>query len=1116
MMNSASLADWHTPTARLRRLTPLPFLVAALVFPSISAEEADDLEGMLDEPAELEIEEAPVAAKGSLEDCAANLKKLHRAILQYAKDHGGELPPGHRKDFPMSPGNPEVLVQSLLKLSARNDGDLPDKLDLSEDVGPGGGLKGALYPKYLKDRSVFYCPLHPEFNTDENWNRGRIGYFYWGNYHYESDRDALRAKQPWAPDKVDDRADMPLLQDLAVKYKEEDPATRGLEGRHFNHHEGLGVHVLTLGGEVVFVPWKSLKDAGSEHGQLYCCTAPKEAADEKTVIELCVEPLEEQYYDRPLPVVFAFYCRSELGKATAEIALQNVETGERFPESVPVELRPGIHTGMATWERDGLPNGRYVVDAVIRDEKGEVLVANKLTEEQVKQLAKKGGGTRWFSKALLLERAEDFRRWRQELMALEEEARAAGADTTLPHFTVVLLREIVRRSEDHLKLGWFYLIDRNHSFLEKAVAETKEELAHITRDPSKSLRVTRPDLRRRLTIRDGYFHSGDQPIFLSGPCIFNFVIQDLPVVRDFGFNLISVSTGPNSIFPDSDEPTGELRVIDYNTSEGALVKVLARCQELGLKVDLGLTSHFMPGWLYEKHPDAKNRFANFMMPYDIEHPAALKLIERFYGIVMPQIANHPAINSIWVANEPGYSNFGERNLALFRTWLHGKYQNIEALNTAWGTTWKSFDEVRNAPKFQTEQQVPGVDWWNYSQARVTRHFSWMKSMVREHDPGVPVCVKTMHDMLNPYFRISARINQEEVSDISEVLGFDCGTYPFAMCYYDWLRSLSPEKPLMNLEFYAFGPAERTKLAMWKAVMHGVAAADWWCWHPKDSFSSALSKAASMYHCARETFNIQRLFREVLAFNRFPRSPFVFLYPDPVLPRSNPYFKPHDAVSYAIRDLGYTIDYVTEKRVAAGRLEDYRILVLPSADYLREETYARVTQFVKDGGVMLLIGTLPSHDPAGRERDLSFLEESDKCAVLDLGGSEARVRPAGQGEIYRIEKLPESKGKTASKEAIEMAAALLERVMDRELPPLPVKIRGCASRTVRWKDGPDGQTWLTFVPNESRSNNLVVRPDYRAAPQTCVDLITGEELDPHHIIVPPWSCRLLSWHVQDRS
>jgi len=1108
-MDSASSVDRHAPAPWLRLLTPLPFLAAALAFASLSAEEADDLEGMLDEPAELEIEETPVAAKGSLEGCAANLKRLHQAILRYAKDHGGELPPGHRKDFPMSPGNPEVLVQSLLKLSARHDGDLPDKLDLSEDVGPGGGLKAALYPKYIKERSVFYCPLHPEFNTDENWNRGRIGYFHWGNYHYESDRDAFRAKQPWAPDKIGDQKDKPLLQDLAATYKEEDPATRGLEGRHFNHHEGLGVHVLTLGGEVAFVPWKSLRDTGSVHGQIYCCTEPTKAAD-KTTIELCVEPLEEEYYDRPLPVVFAFYCRSDFGKGNAEVALQNVETGERFPKSVPVALEAGIHTGKATWERDGLPNGRYVVDAAIRDGKGEVLASNRLTQEQVKQLAKKGGGTRWFSKALLLERVGDFRRWRQELVALEEKAKAAGADTTLPHLTVVLLREIVRRSKEHLQLGWFYLIDRNHTFLKKAVAETKQELARITREPSKSLKLTRPDLSQRLSIRDGYFHSGDQPVFLCGPGMFNFVIQDLPVVRDFGFNLIGVSTGPDSIFPDSEEPTGELRIIDYNTSEGAVVKVLARCQELGLKVDLGLTSHFMPGWLYEKHPDAKNRFTNFMMPYDIEHPAALELIKRFYGIVMPKLANHPAVNSIWVANEPGYSNFGERNLATFRTWLQGKYRNIEALNAAWGTIWKSFDEIRRAPRFEKERQVPSVDWWHYSQARVTRHFAWMKSMVRKHDQDVPVCVKTMHDMLNPYFRISARINQEEVSDMSEALGFDCGTYPFAMCYYDWLRSLSPEKPLMNLEFYAFGPAERTKLAMWKAVMHGVAATDWWCWHPKDSFSSALSKAASMYHCARETFNIQRLFREVMAFNRFPRSPFVFLYPDPVLPRSNPYFKPHDAVSYAIRDLGYTIDYVTEKRVAAGRLKDYRIIVLPSADHIREETYKRVTQFVRDGGVMLLIGALPRHDEAGKERNLAFIEESDKWAMLDLGGNQVQVRPAGRGKIYRLEKLPGSRSKAVSREAIETASALLEKVIERELPPLPVRIRGCASRTVRWEDGPGGRTWLTFLPNESRSKDLVLPPNYRAAPQTCTDLITGEKTDPHRVSVPPWSCRLLRW------
>ena len=391
----------------------------------------------------------------------------------------------------------------------------------------------------------------------------------------------------------------------------------------------------------------------------------------------------------------------------------------------------------------------------------------------------------------------------------------------------------------------------------------------------------------------------------------------------------------------------------------------------------------------------------------------------------------------------------------------------------------------------------------------------MKDLIRRYDKGIPVCVKTMHDMFNPYFRISARINTEAVSDLSETLGFDSGTYPFHMCFYDWLRSLSPEKPLMNLEFYAFGPSERTKVAMWKAAIHGVAAADWWCWHPKDTFTSALSKAPSLYHCARETFNIQRLIKEVRAFNRFPRSPFVFLYPKPVIPRCNAYFKAHDAVSYAIRGTGYTIDYVAESRVPLGRLDDYRIAVLPCADYIKDETYQAVVDFVTKGGIALLIGDLPKHDGAGKERDVSSLVPADRAAAgashqIADDGTAVHIYPSGKGKLYRLENLPASKGKRASAEAIQIAAALIERVISDELPPRPIRIRGCSHRIIRWREDPSGQTWLAFLWNGSRTQEITVHPEYTGPVKTCTDLIAGERMDPDGISVPPYSCRLLRY------
>src|SRR5690606_26450536 len=185
-----------------------------------------------------------------------------------------------------------------------------------------------------------------------------------------------------------------------------------------------------------------------------------------------------------------------------------------------------------------------------------------------------GALTRMLNAEQVIKDLDDLKTWREELEKLEAAATAAGADTTRQKFLIVTLKEAAFWSNESVKSKRFDILDSNHKYLKREVARAKAELKALAKDPNalpKSPEIPRP--KERFTIRDGGFYAGDQQIFLSGPCFFNFTIKYLPVARDLGFNVIQVSTGPSSVFETSEEPTGVPRIIDYNerTKTGELV-----------------------------------------------------------------------------------------------------------------------------------------------------------------------------------------------------------------------------------------------------------------------------------------------------------------------------------------------------------------------------------------------------------------------------------------------------------------------------------------------------------------------------------------------------------------
>ena len=730
-----------------------------------------------------------------------------------------------------------------------------------------------------------------------------------------------------------------------------------------------------------------------------------------------------------------------------------------------------------------------------------LLAEQRHSSDEINFMRATGKISRKLSRDVVVAKADEIRKWLGELKTLEAKARNAGADTSLPGLMITAMEKTVEMLPGHIGHLFYDLVIDNHAYCEKQVPRTRAQLESLVADPaSGGTADIFPRPKARLTFKDGYFQDGDRPVFLLGQCMFS-LWPDLKLMRKMNFNLVHIGEAVDKLFPDPETEAAAGRLLVADGSPEMTVKdFLDECLELGIKVDLGLTAR-PPSWFFDKHPDARLKgfsVAGFI-PFDVGHPDTLAWVEKYFDAIMPIIANHPALNSIWLANEPTYYDIGPLSAEQFRQTMREKYRTIEALNAALETAYASFEAIEPPPIGSASRL--GTEYWWFNLDRLTDFFKFMQRCVRKHDKTVNTCFK-LNNLQMGWYCPPQNVDQEGVTDISEIVGMDSGTYPFAKPYYDWLRSLSPDKPMVNLEFK--GGGTRTHLDIWKAALSlGHAGVDWWCWHPKPAFSRAMCDTVALHEGPLAMYNIQRNFDVVRVFHKFPRSPFVVLYPDPVLPRAWNYFQAHTPTVNALKYMGYAVDYATEKRIADGRLDQmqYDIIVLPAANYIKDETYTRVGEFVARGGKAVVVGDLPALDPMGNPRDLGWLKAPADAKPALPGCTNGVVFAHGGGTVWIL-----------PKEEEKIIQSRLEAIAAQTLPPLPVVIKDeIEYRTIPWKDDQGRDAYVTFILNEwSDGRDRPIQADFRTPVQEAVDLMTGEPVDVTRIAIPPLHARLIRW------
>ncbi|TFC46376.1 beta-galactosidase [Cryobacterium shii] len=214
--------------------------------------------------------------------------------------------------------------------------------------------------------------------------------------------------------------------------------------------------------------------------------------------------------------------------------------------------------------------------------------------------------------------------------------------------------------------------------------------------------------------------------------------EDVVLMREAGVDLVAINIfGWSQVEPRPGE-------YDFDRIDTIIELLHAN----GIRVNLGTGTSSPPPWLSTLHPeilpvveDGTTRYPGGRQAWCPSSPIfrehALALVEK----VAERYGRHPAVALWHVSNELGCHNalcYCDDTAAAFRLWLQARYGTIEALNSAWGTSFWSQRYGRWAeiltPRLTLSSRNPGqvLDFHRFSSAELLDYYRRETAVLRRH------------------------------------------------------------------------------------------------------------------------------------------------------------------------------------------------------------------------------------------------------------------------------------------------------------------------------------------------------------------------------------------------
>ena len=223
--------------------------------------------------------------------------------------------------------------------------------------------------------------------------------------------------------------------------------------------------------------------------------------------------------------------------------------------------------------------------------------------------------------------------------------------------------------------------------------------------------------------------------------------RDMELLKEQGFNLIKLQEHWML-----DEP--EEGQYDFSRYE----ELIAHAATLDLGIYLGLTCEQAPHWLYEKHPDCRMvgrdgrpivYEAPTTLPADgkpgpcYDHPGAMADQLRFITQLVQTLGRFENVVvwntwqeiGYWAEGLVGQSVcFCPHTLTAWRTWLQGRYGDLDALNRTWNTRYPAWEAIQPS-RASRQPQAVDLAWQTFmDNAQISNVLKARAEAIRAADP----------------------------------------------------------------------------------------------------------------------------------------------------------------------------------------------------------------------------------------------------------------------------------------------------------------------------------------------------------------------------------------------
>ncbi len=457
--------------------------------------------------------------------------------------------------------------------------------------------------------------------------------------------------------------------------------------------------------------------------------------------------------------------------------------------------------------------------------------------------------------------------------------------------------------------------------------------------------------------------------------------NDIRLMKEAGFNVVRLG----HLAWDSYEPSDG--VFDFEWFDA----VMDQMNKAGIKVILDIATRPAPIWLHHKYPsiDITDASGNRLYPNhrymdDVGDPMFQQYAMRFVDAVSKRYAKHPALIAFGIDNEPGDGpiSYSETVRQRYIDWLKNKYTSLDKLNEAWATQrWSrrinQFEEI-GLPMSGYIKGAPErmLDFRLFISDEVSNFYLKMMDKIGENAPGVLLNTNAW------YYSPLKHFDYAPIAYSGKMTRQGCGFYPGSSLTTNW-GVMAALFGIARIQYESANPFWCTEFTTMTAVpnsirksayatlMYGNQMICGWTWQSmhggEEQYLEGMldwdgipnrkydeyKKIASEFKKIEKYFPY-RLEAEVGLALSFPSQMASSYFP----------VQHQDQVQACFDSFSYRNMDARVVEISRSVL-NYKLLFLPGVAVMDEASAAKIRQYVKEGGTVIMTAHSAVVDETGK-------------------------------------------------------------------------------------------------------------------------------------------------------